>query len=148
MNYKVKNYTQPVIRKLDDGERYILENDITVALKEGNYDYIVRIYIKAGAIWDGLSVPYIFRWFMPNYFIDNPLANVAGLVHDAMYASELVAKDTADDMFRGILRDAGISRFRASTAEYIVEKFAKKHYGIEHDKWNLRKKISIDVSDR
>lgn len=148
MNYKVKNYTQPVIRKLDDGEHYILENDITVALKEGNYGYIVRIHIKAGAIWDGLSVPYIFRWFMPNYFIDNPLANVAGLVHDAMYASELVAKDTADDMFRGILRDAGISRFRASTAEYIVEKFAKKHYGIEHDKWNLRKKISIDVSDR
>lgn len=148
MNYKVKNYTQPVIRQLDDGEQYILCNDIEVVLKEGNYGYIVRIHIKSGAVWDGLSVPYIFRWFMPNYFIDNPLANVAGLVHDAMYASELVAKDTADDMFRGILRDAGISRFRASTAEYLVEKFAKKHYGIEHDKWNLRKKISITVSDR
>lgn len=148
MNYKVKNYTQPIIRKLDNDEQYILENDIEVVLKEGNYGYIVRINIKAGAVWDGLSVPYIFRWFMPNYFIDNPLANVAGLVHDSMYASELVAKDTADDMFRGILRDAGVSRFKTSTAEYLVEKFAKKHYGIEHDKWNLQDFVEISVDSK
>ena len=147
MNYKVQNYTQPIITKLPNN-KYILENDIEVVLKEGNYGYIVRIYIKSGAIWDGLSVPYIFRWFMPNYFIDNPLANVAGLVHDAMYASALVSKDTADDMFRGILRDAGISRFKASTAEYLVEKFANKHYGIEHDKDNLRKYIDMTVDSK
>ena len=147
MNYKVRNYTDPVISKLQD-DKYILENDIEVVLKEGNYGYTVRIFIKAGAVWDGLSVPYLFRWFLPNYSIDNPLVNIAGLVHDAMYASELVAKDTADDMFRGILRDAGISRFRASTAEYLVEKFAKKHYGIEHDKYDLRKRVSIRVDSK
>lgn len=144
MNYKIKNYTQPNITKLPNN-KYILENDIEVILKEGNYGYIVRIYITAGAVWDGLSVPYMFRWFLPNYFIDNPLANVAGLVHDAMYASELVSKDAADDMFRGILRDAGISRLRASTAEYLVDKFAKKHYGIEHDKYDLRLHTSLFV---
>lgn len=147
MNYKVRNYTDPVISKLQD-DKYILENDIEVDLKEGNYGYTVRISIKAGAVWDGLSVPYLFRWFLPNYSIDNPLVNIAGLVHDAMYASELVAKDTADDMFRGILRDAGISRFRASTAEYLVEKFAKKHYGIEHDKYDLRNRVSIRVDSK
>ena len=147
MNYKVRNYTDPVISKLQD-DKYILENDIEVVLKEGNYGYTVRIFIKAGAVWDGLSVPYLFRWFLPNYSIDNPLINIAGLVHDAMYASELVAKDTADDMFRGILRDAGISRFRASTAEYLVEKFAKKHYGIEHDKYDLRNYVSIRVDSK
>lgn len=144
MNYKVQNYTQPIITKLPD-DKYILENDIEVVLEEGNYGYVVRIYIKSGAVWDGLSVPYIFRWFLPNYFIDNPLANIAGLVHDAMYASALVSKDTADDMFRGILRDAGISRFRASTAEYLVENFAKKHYGIEHDKDGLRHYVDYTV---
>lgn len=144
MNYKVQNYTQPIITKLPNN-KYILENDIEVVLKECNYGYVVRIYIKSGAVWDGLSVPYIFRWFLPNYFIDNPLANVAGLVHDAMYASALVSKDTADDMFRGILRDAGISRFKASTAEYLVEKFANNHYGIEHDKDNLRHYVDYTV---
>lgn len=144
MNYKVQNYTQPIISKLKK-DKYILENDIEVVLKEGNYGYIVRIYIKNGAIWDGISVPYMFRWFLPNYFIDNPLANVAGLVHDAMYASALVSKDTADDMFRGILRDAGISRFKASTAEYLVEKLANKHYGIEHDKDGLRHYVDYTV---
>lgn len=147
MNYKVRNYTDPVISKLQN-DKYILENDIEVVLKEGNYGYTVRIFVKAGAVWDGLSVPYLFRWFLPNYSIDNPLVNIAGLVHDAMYASELVAKDTADDMFRGILRDAGISRFRASTAEYLVEKFAKKHYGIEHDKYDLRNRVSIRVDSK
>jgi hypothetical protein len=147
MNYKVRTYTQPIISKLKK-DKYILENDIEVVLKEGNYGYVVRIYIKAGAIWDGLSVPFMFRWFLPNYSIDNPLLNVAGLVHDGMYASELVAKDTADDMFRGIMRDAGISRFKASTAEFLVEQFASKHYGIEHDKHNLRKYIDMTVDSK
>jgi len=42
-------------------------------------------------------------------------------------------RDIADDMLRGMLRDAGLSRFKASTVCWAVNNFAASHYGLEHD---------------
>ena len=39
----------------------------------------------------------------------------------------------AVDMLRGILRDAGLSRFKASTVCWCVNNFAASHYGPEND---------------
>ena len=53
---------------------------------------------------------------------------MAYALHDAMYCSGLMHRDIADDMLRGLLRDAGLSRFKASTVCFAVNKFAESHY--------------------
>lgn len=121
---------------------HVLDQDLSIALINNEKNTVV-FNIKKGAMCDGLSIPWGFRWFLPTWDENNELYNIAGLLHDALYASELVCKDIADDIFRGILRDAGISRFKASTAEWCVQTFAKCHYGKKHDKYGLGNYIDI-----
>jgi hypothetical protein len=84
---------------------------------------------------DGLSVPRIFRWFLPDWSGDNDLYNLAGAVHDWLYATvgayKKFTRSECDDIFRGILRESGLGRFRASTADYMVGLFAgnSRHWG-------------------
>ena len=93
---------------------------------------------RDGSCWDGASIPRVFSWFLKSYDTKNSLYTFASLVHDYCYASECVEKDVADDFFRGIMRDSGISRLKASTAEWCVQTFAKNHYGVSHDRFGLR----------
>ena len=44
----------------------------------------------------------------------------------------------ADDLFRGTMRDTGIPRRKASFAEWLVEHFAKSHYGKKNDRHGIR----------
>lgn len=140
MNFTVKNYNRIKIISLQNG-RFITGDPLTVTLVD-NRGRIYTIRISAGTVWNGLSIPKVFRWFLPVYDETNYLYNIAGLIHDLLYASSLLPKDTADDIFRGILRDAGISRFKASTAELCVEKFAGKHYG--SDEYGMKDHISVN----
>lgn len=140
MNYTVIANDPLVYYKEND--LYVIDEDFSIVL-EDNHKNVFTITIKEGAKCDGLSIPFLFRWFLPKWNEKNELYNIAGIVHDALYASELVHKDIADDIFRGILRDSGISRFKGSTAEWCVEKFAKSHYGKKHDKYNMRNYIEL-----
>lgn len=108
------------------------------------YDFTVTY----GATWDGLSTPRLLQWFIPSYIEGEHLFNWAGLIHDALYGSALLTKDVADDVFRSVLRDSGLSRFRASSAEFWMSKFSKSHYGIEHDTHGLRFHTRMQVTHR
>lgn len=77
---------------------------------------------------NGGSVPWCFRWFVPSWSSTNDLLNMAYALHDAMYCSGLMHRELADDMLRGLLRDAGLSRLKASTVCFAVNKFAESHY--------------------
>lgn len=127
---------------------YLGSKNATAWCKVGNLYQAVEdiyVYLKDDSgmryIWHLLpgfrtnmgSVPVIFQWFIPSYSKDNYLINVAYFIHDAAYSSGLVHRDIADDMLRGILRDAGVSRFKASTVCWCVNNFAENHYGPEHD---------------
>lgn len=84
---------------------------------------------------DGLSVPRPLRWFLPNWDESNQLYNLAGALHDWLYATvgayKVFSRSECDDIFRGILRESGQSRFKASTADYMVGLFAgnSRHWG-------------------
>lgn len=125
----------------EDGLHIVQSKLVLNLMRDDNKLYTITIY--PGAKCDGLSIPVLFRWFLPSWDANNQLYNVAGLVHDLLYGSELLPKDECDDIFRSILRDAGISRFKGSTAEWCVEKFAKSHYGKKHAKYNESNYISI-----
>lgn len=112
---------------------YVLTKNVktTIADEKNN---LFTITLKKGYKCDGLSVPKAFRWFLPSWDKDNSTYNLAGAIHDALYTMkgfDVYKREQCDDIFRGILRDCGISRFKAGCADKAVEWFAggKDHWG-------------------
>jgi len=142
-SYKVTNYSLLEMSSIDT-DKFVLLNDFYITvMNSDNASEKYTIKITKGAVWDGLSIPKMFRWFLPEIDYTNQLYSASGLVHDGLYASELLPKDKADDIFRSILRDSGISRFKGSTAHWCVSNFAKCHYGKKHDTNGLGKFVEI-----
>ena len=78
----------------------------------------------------------------------NSLYNVAGAVHDWLYATKgysILRREECDDIFRGLLRESGISRFKAGAADKAVEWFAggSNHWGA--DGYKVADKCSMVV---
>jgi hypothetical protein len=127
------------------GKMYQAVEDIYVYLRDDT-GFRYTWHLLPGFRTDMGSVPAVFQWFVPGYSKDNYLINLAYYTHDAAYASGLVPKGIADDMLRGILRDAGVSRLRASTVCWCVNTFAASHYGPENDTDNNRVFVKLTVS--
>ena len=109
------------------GDVYQATSDIVVVVRDEtglHYEFT----LITGFRCNGGSVPWAFRWFVPSWSSTNDLINIAYALHDAMYCSGLMHRDLSDDMLRGLLRDAGLSRLQASTVCYAVNKFAESHY--------------------
>ena len=122
---------------------YVLENDVFMDI---NYDDVnFRIQVDKGAMTDGLSVPKIFRWYLKDWDDDNVLYNVAGIVHDGCYGSELVVKCLADEIFYYGLLKAGISSTKAKVARWAVENLAGLHYGREHDDFGISEYVHLEI---
>lgn len=102
-----------------------------------------RIIVDKGAMTDGLSVPKIFRWYLPDWDDNNPLYNIAGICHDGAYGSEVLCKELADELFYQGLIKAGISKTKASVAKWAVEHLAGLHYGRKHDDFGISEYVSI-----
>ena len=136
MNFRLKSwdvFSWTAMR----GGLFRLENNFTAVWADnGGEEY--RFAFRRGLVWDGASVPKIFRWYLPNIDEWNLPYTLAGLVYDFCYGSECLSKDLADDLFRGTMRDAGIPRRMASFAEWLVEHFAKSHYGTKNDRHGIR----------
>jgi len=102
-----------------------------------------EFHLLPGFRCNGGSVPFIFQWFVPSWSPTNDLINMAYALHDGCYASGLLHRDVSDDLLRGLLRDAGLSRIKASTVCYAVNKFAESHY--QHDEYDTAKFIKLHV---
>lgn len=103
----------------------------------------------AGFRCDGLSVPWAFRWFLPSWDKRNQLYNVAGALHDWLYSTKgnfgMFCREECDDMFRGLLRESCISRFKAGCADKAVEWFAggKDHWG--NDSYGIKTLARMEI---
>ena len=132
---------------LNTSDSHVLQKMITTVISdEYNNYYQIRLY--KGFRCDGLSVPKVFQWYLPSWDKDNSLYNLAGVIHDALYTvsgANIFSREECDDIFRGLLRDSGISRFKAGLADKAVELFAggDKHWG--NDTWNNKDKIHIKI---
>ena len=114
---------------------YIMKNNVYLDFTYNGTN--LRFIVDKGAMTDGLSVPKIFRWYLPVWNDKNILYNIAGICHDGMYGSELISKDIADLIFYNGLIKAGISKTKASAAKYAVQYLAGLHYGKEHDDFGI-----------
>lgn len=114
---------------------YVMKNNVYLDFTYNGTN--LRFIVDKGAMTDGLSVPKIFRWYLPVWNDNNILYNIAGICHDGMYGSELISKDIADLIFYNGLIKAGISKTKASAAKYAVQYLAGLHYGKEHDDFGI-----------
>lgn len=121
---------------------YVIQNDVWIDFLYNDNKF--RITVDAGAMTDGLSVPKIFRWYLPDWNDSNPLYNIAGICHDGAYGSELLTKDMADELFYRCLLKAGISKSKATVAKWAVEHLAGLHYGKKHDDFGISEYVSVE----
>ena len=143
MNFRLKSW-QPYSWTDVPGGLFHLDCDLEAVWVEVNTGDEYKFHFIRGLVWDGASVPRIFRWYLPNVDKENLVYTLAGLVHDACYGSGCVTREIADDLFRGTMRDAGIPRRKASFAEWLVGLFGKSHYGVEHDTRGIRFYCHVD----
>ena len=130
---------------------HVLNNQFMLIVRAGR-DGVTMEYtfaFRAGFRCDGLSVPWAFRWFLPSWDSRNALYNVAGAVHDWLYTTKgysVFNREACDDIFRGLLRESGIGRFKAGCADKAVEWFAggSKHWGA--DEYKIVDKCSMVIS--
>lgn len=130
---------------LGTDDSHVLQQRVRTVIRDENDNYW-QIILDKGYRCDGLSVPKIFRWYLPSWDKDNSLYNLSGAIHDALYTlrgANMFSREECDDVFRGLLRDAGISRSKAGLADMSVRLFAggEKHWG--NDTWSNRDKIHV-----
>ena len=130
---------------LSTDDSHILQTTILTVIRDDNDRYF-EILLDKGYRCDGLSVPKIFRWYLPSWDKDKSVYNLAGAIHDALYTvkgANLFSREECDDVFRGLIRDAGISRAKAGLADMAVGLFAggDKHWG--NDEWNNKELIHV-----
>ena len=150
MTVKVKKVIQmsPFLWRTEKDGSHVLKRTATLCLdiRHGGIDMTAKELFCGDATdghgfrCDGLSVPKIFRWFLPSWDEKNTLYNVAGALHDGLYATKgnfgMFTREECDDFFRGLLRCSGINRFKAGCADKAVEWFAggKAHWGADQYK--------------
>lgn len=119
---------------------------ISATYKKGNQEYILTLKLKYGFRTDGASVPSIFTWFLPKWDKKNMTYNCAAILHDCLYSTKghngKFSREECDDFFRGGVRCAGYSRFKAGVADKCIEWFASspEHWG-DDDLGNVQNKL-------
>jgi len=107
---------------------------------------LVSIDVESGAVWDGLSVPWMFQWFLKKYDKMNALYNISGLIHDILYAHEgfgVFSRPECDDIFRGMLQLSGKWRIQAALAYISVGIFGASSWG--EDEFGLKVKSRLKI---
>ena len=139
---KIVDWSNEVNYKKVNG-LYVIQNDVWIDFLYNGDKF--RITVDAGAMTDGLSVPKIFRWYLPDWNDNNPLYNIAGICHDGAYGSELLSKDIADELFYQGLIKAGISKSKATVAKWVVEHLAGLHYGKKNDDFGISEYVDVEA---
>lgn len=139
---KIVDWSNEVNYKKVNG-LYVIQNDVWIDFLYNDNKF--RITVDAGAMTDGLSIPKIFRWYLPDWNDSNPLYNIAGICHDGAYGSELLSKDIADELFYQGLIKAGISKSKATVAKWAVEHLAGLHYGKKHDDFGISEYVDVEA---
>lgn len=120
---------------------YVLKNAVWMEFEYSGTMF--RLRVDAGSMTDGLSVPRIFRWYLPDWDDKNPLYNISGICHDGAYGSELLSKKVADELFYAGLVMSGVPKYKAGTALWAVEKLAGLHYGRRNDDYGISEYVSL-----
>jgi hypothetical protein len=102
---KFSSHLQLAMLPGQDGHDWVLASDFSYRAKSGT-----TYQVLAGFHSDGASIPRVF-WRL----IGPPLAGryaPAALIHDGLYASEIIPRDVADDLFLEMMETLGVKSWR------------------------------------
>ena len=103
-----------------DENVYILLEDVVVE----SLGY--KTTVKAGFDFDGASIP---KWLWSIY--GSPLNGnyvVASLIHDGLYASQIVSKNLSDKIFLDIMKQSNVGYIKRTSMYLAVKLFGGKDW--------------------
>lgn len=80
-----------------------LTRDVTIRYGDGEFEYIT---VPRGFVWDGASVPWLFRRVVTQH---GGRHQAAALLHDYLYSTGLYPREVADELFRRAMAYNGTS---------------------------------------
>lgn len=96
---------QPSLSPVPHRDEYCLDEDYTYKFRD------IKIVVPGYFCFDGASIP---AWAQPlTYTPFHPMVMAAALVHDWLYCSHQVPRETADDIFLEILLRNGADQGKA-----------------------------------
>lgn len=142
----VRGPTSWLYRK-DGWFRLLIDSTLALEIVKDEKRFVFDARFLKGYETDGLSVPKIFQKWFPKFDKVNILYNFSGMFHDWLYSVKgntgdaVFSRSECDDLFRGILREAGISRTKAGIMDWCVGLFAggSRHWG--NDSRNCRELV-------
>ena len=97
----------------------IIEEDVFILLEDVTVEVLgYRIKVKKGFDFDGASIPKAL-WSV----YGNPLSGnfrIAALVHDVLYAGEVLDRKVCDDIFLDLMKQYKVSYLRRYTMYWAV----------------------------
>lgn len=127
--------------------RLLGDNFLCMKIERKKVVYNVVVHFQKNYENDGLSRPEFAKKWIKKFDPDNSLYNFAGAVHDWLYSVKgdgKFSRSECDDIFRGVLREAGISRFKAGMMDWAVGVFAgnSRHWG--NDSFKVKNLVKIE----
>ena len=116
---------------------YELLSDVSVSVNGWN------ITVYKGFTWDGASIPKSL-WSEVGCPIDYA---VESLVHDALYRTNLLSKDIADDILYSLLVSNGVSDVIANAMYLAVSVAGYDAYNGANMKSHYRNYVSVEKSE-
>ncbi|MCU7845304.1 MAG: DUF1353 domain-containing protein [Candidatus Thiodiazotropha sp. (ex Monitilora ramsayi)] len=108
------------------------------------YQELVRITVLPGMETDGASIPRLFWRLIGGPFTGRYVG--AALIHDGLYASELLPREVADNIFKAAMLSLNVPAWKASIMFWAVRMGGggvwKRHTKESIDK--ARQYVSVD----
>ena len=103
----------------------IIKEDVFILLEDVVVESLgYKITVKKGFDFDGASIP---KWLWSIY--GSPLNGnyvVASLIHDGLYASQIVSKNLSDKIFLDIMKQSNVGYIKRTSMYLAVKLFGGK----------------------
>ena len=121
----------------------IIREDVFILLEDVYVEVMgYRITVKAGFDFDGASIPRAL-WSV----FGNPLSGkfrIAALVHDVLYASQVLSKEVCDRIFLSLMEVHGVGYLKRVSMYQAVSKFGMDAWKNNQNELTRYKKF-IDI---
>ena len=132
--------TQPSLKPHPRENKYQLTRDYELVVREANI-VIPRTFVYDGASIPALAWQYTFSPFHPDVMLPS-------LVHDWMYYNHQEERETTDDIFFELLRDGGVSHFKATAMWGAVRVGGELFWENDEDDTEMLLKLCKRVRER
>jgi len=120
--------TTQIVHPYKDAYKFDAAYELILETNKGMFKHVLR----PSYVSNCLSTPWMIQPWLPSYKANDPLYNACGFVHDDLYQKGgygYFSIEDCDDLFRGMLRCAGVGRGLAGLADkFLIFAHTKHHW--------------------